>query len=246
VDTPLVTCIVPHHLDENAGYLKLCLDSILASEGVDFEVICVADTRERPKYPLGANDQRLQLFHDKSLGTASAKVNWAVKRAKGKYLWIISDDVMVSKYAMKTMVEGVAGNPIICNPLSNSDNGSQYWFGSTIPVKLTKEELHLPDNWGRGFFGGAPFLIPVRHFISFYCTMMSHETWDKVGELDERLDCRHNDHDYCLRARKLGIEPMINLGAFALHFGDRTLPKSTMPEQYAAADKAFLDKWAGQ
>lgn len=241
--TPLVTCIVPHHLDENHEYLKLCLDSILASEGVDFEIVCVADTKERPRYE--RQDERLFLLWDQELNTASSKLNWAAKRARGKYLWLISDDVMVSNGAMKTMVEGVGDNAIICNPMSNSDNGSQFFAKMDYPVKLSKEDVDFGSLSIEEYSDGTShaFLIPVRHFVSFYCTMIPKKVWDLVGELDEKMDVRGNDWDYCLRAQQKGIIPMINLGAFALHFGDKSLPKCTTQEQYAAADLAFMEKW---
>lgn len=242
---PSVTVIVPHHLDENHEYLKLCLDSILASEGVSFEVICVADTKEDIQYTSPTNQGGvLYKHHRPDLTTASAKVNWAAKQAKGKYLWIISDDVMVSKYAMRTMVEGMGENQIICNPMSNSDNGSQFYADLRgIPVKCSKEELKM--EWLDRGARIPPFLIPVIHFVSFYCTMIPKTVWDKVGELDARLDARHNDEDYCVRAKNLGIVPLINLGAFALHFGDKTLLKCTTEEQRNECSRIFINKLSG-
>ena len=95
-----------------------------------------------------------------------------------------------------------------------------------------------------GLDGNAPraALTIDPGWISFYCAMIPKTVLNRVGDLDEKLDVRYNDTDYCERARKLGIPSMINLGAFALHFGDRSLPKCTTAEQYADADKAWMEK----
>lgn len=235
---PLVTVIVPTHLDKNAGYLELCLESILASQDIDFEVICIADTVSPPKR---ITDPRLKMYWDRSLVTASDKFNWAVGHStqSSKYLWLISDDVMITPQAMKTMILGMGDNLILCNPMSNCDNGSQFYTDLGIPVKLTKENLpvQMPVS------NGMPFLIPVRQFISFYCTMIPRKVWQMVGELDGRMDYRWNDVDYCARAAKQGVQAMINLGAFALHFGDQSIPFSVTKEQMDACDKAFMDKY---
>ena len=251
--TPLVSVIIPHHLDENHEYLKLCVDSVLASEGVDFELLVVADTVNPPDMVI--TDPRMNLIWDRSLNLVSKKLNWAATQARGKYLWLISDDVMVSKSSMRVMVDGMGENQIICNPMSNSDNGSQFWGDVGFPVKLSREELLSMNSgtdlvaWYEGYRSEGtrltvPFLIPVRHFVAFYCTMIPKTVWEQVGELDDRMDFRHNDQDYCIRAAQLGIPSMINLGAFALHFGDKTLPKVTTPEQLNECTRVFQEKYA--
>ena len=250
MSNPLVTCIVTHHLNENAPYLKLCLDSILKSEGVDFEVICVADTAESPCYGL-VPEEIVRRVWDKTLNTASAKINWAAQQARGKYLWIISDDVMVGKHAMKSMAVVMGENKLICNPMSNSDAGSQFWGDVGFPVKHSIEgfksgnptqELDVVETF---VTTRMPLLVRANGFVAFYCTMMSKAVWDEVGELDATMDYRHNDQDYCIRAAQLGIPSMINLGAFALHFGDKTIPKCVTKEQLDECSRVFQAKYHG-
>ena len=253
MSNPLVTCIVTHHLDENAPYLKLCLDSILATKDVDFEVLCVADTKKHPTYQ--NDDRRLTTIWDRDLdhplATASAKMNWAAKHAAGKYLWFISDDVMVGKHAMKSMAVVMGENKLICNPMSNSDAGSQFWGDVGFPVKHSIEgfksgnptqELDVVETF---VTTRMPLLVRANGFVAFYCTMMSKAVWDEVGELDATMDYRHNDQDYCIRAAQLGIPSMINLGAFALHFGDKTIPKCVTKEQLDECSRVFQAKYHG-
>lgn len=251
MNAPLVSVIVTTHLDENAPYLKLCLDSLLASEGVDFEVIVVSDTDRPPALPAG---KAFRLCHDKKLKLAGTKFNHAIKHLchpQAKYLWLISDDVMVSKHAMLSMVHGMGENQIICNPMANGDNGTQYYTDLGVPLKLSYQDIVSGPHAYLEFAAATnrtakPFLIRVPQFVAFYCTMMPRTVWDKVGEIDVRLDYRHNDQDYCLRAWQLGFPSMINLGAFAIHFGDKTIPKCVTTEELDECTRVFTEKYSVQ
>lgn len=236
---PLVSVIVPHHLNANQVYLDLCLGSILASKYDHLEVLCISDSALPPKLP---DDPRVIGYHRPDLNNATRKLNFGASQASGKYLWFISDDVMIESHSMRTMVEGLSDNRIIAIPMSNGDNGSQFVTSLPWPIKLTHEEyaglpsIEIGDNKN-------PFLVFSKSFVSYFAVMMSKSIWQEVGELDEAMDQRWNDCDHCIRASKLGIAIMINLGAFALHFGDKTLPQCTTPEQYASCDEAFKNKW---
>lgn len=248
---PLVTVIVPHHLDENHEYLQLCLDSIIASKGVDFELICVADTLSYPRYrhTPSTGKWNLTIVHRPDLNTGSAKFNWAVKNSdqNSQYVWVISDDVMIAGNAMKKMVEGLGDKLAICNPMSNSDNWGHF-LATNLPIPV---KVDIKDFWDTNLLNliaykncpPNPILIPAQNFVSFYCTMIPRHLINLVGDLDERMEYRHNDQDYCYRAMKLGAQCMINLAAFALHFGDKTIPKCTTREQLEECSKVFLDKY---
>lgn len=244
----MVTVIVPTHLDENANYLKECVKSLLASTYEKFEILVIADTERMPALPL---DEKLKIWWDKELNTATKKLNFGSKHClpETQYLWLISDDVVVHPEAMKRLVLGLGNNELISNPMSNSDNGSQFFSSLSLPVKMSLDEYidlgkeRLLNQIEERLCPKETLLVPVPVFVAFYCTMIPKKVWDKVGLLDERMDVRHNDLDYCLRAAKLEIRSVINYSAFALHFGDKTLPKCTSPEEYQKADEAFYEKY---
>jgi hypothetical protein len=243
--TPAVSVIITHHLDRAKPALALCLEGMLRSRGVPFELILVSDTETEPVIPDVESPDcvRHTVYQDKTLNLASLKVNWAVKNAVhplAKYLWLVSDDVVVSERTMGKMVRGQEMLPGIHNPMSNSDNGSQFladWEGMSV-----KEDVR-PWKGLREMETQNAILVP-KPWVAFYCTMMPREVWDKVGELDARLDYRHNDQCYCIRAAQLGIPCMINFGAFALHFGDVTLPYCTTPDQLDECTRVFQEKYA--
>lgn len=248
---PVVSVIVPHHLNECQEYLDLCLTSILNSEGIDFEVICAADTKEPPAVP-----PSVFLIHDEKLSTGSAKINHAVKliSPSSKYIMIVSDDVMLTKSCLATLVKGVSHQEMICNPISNSEYHSKLLNGISIvsaddskrfdvPLKLTKEDIRGFEDMIYDLPSESVRLVPFP-YVGFYSTLIPLSVWKRVGTIDETLDVRHNDHDYCMRAARLGIPSVINYGCFSLHFGDRTLPKCTSVDDYKKADDAFIRKWS--
>lgn len=257
---PVVSVIVTHHLDRAKPALALCLEGILRSRGVPFELILVSDSETEPTIPnvYSPDCVRSTVCHDKTLNLASLKVNWAVKNAvhkDAKYLWLVSDDVVVSDDAMAKMVEGQEMAPGIHNPMSNSDNGSQFAakmkYSVKFPVEGRFRDVYnhmwhpLADINGEGC-AYVRTCVVSRPWVAFYCTMMPKEVWNRVGELDARLDFRNNDVDYCIRAARLGIPAMINFGAFALHFGDQTLPYCTTPEQLNECSRVFQEKYAAR
>ncbi len=248
---PLVTVISTHHLNENDKYLHWSLTSILASVGVDIEVLCYSSAKECPEVPNG-----VFLRHDPVNNVScSAKFNHGVKTASphSKFICMIADDVMVSKYALAEMADAIGDRAMILGPASNCDSTTRYQTDyyvngpgpcrgrMKIPQKCTLEEISGFETNVIDYRAGQRILIDPG-WISFYCVMMPKTVVSAVGGLDERMDVRWNDLEYCERALKLGIPAIIDLGAFALHFGDRTLPKCVTPEQYAAADKAFMER----
>lgn len=245
---PLVTIIVPHHLNENDEYLKWCLTSILASEGVALEVFCISDAKECPEVPPNVN-----VIHDPTLNNATKKWNYGQKFSShhAKYCMLISDDVMVSKHTIAELADTAGDVGMIVGPASNCDSTTRYRseysvndsFGNTqkIGLKSSLEEI-------KGFEYGIINIPKERRllidpgWISFYCTLFPKTVLEKVGEFNPDMDVRWNDYQYCVRARQLGIQSVLNLGVFAWHAGDRTLPKCTTEEEYTKADEAF-GKW---
>ena len=248
--TPLVSVIIPHHLDENRHYLEKCVNSVLASKTpFPYEVIVVADSKNMPLF-----NESVTVYHDVSgaLCNATRKAHFAVTKAhpESKYFLFISDDVVLGQSCMARMAEGMGDNHGICNPMSNSDNGSQYLTDMPMPVNIdpdwvSDERLAVMMQLMELKLAGLPKLIlqPRCGWVAFYCTMIPRKSWALIGPIDERLDVRHNDQDYCYRAAAKNIPTLINLGAFALHFGSKTLGKTTNDAEKNEATRVFMEKW---
>lgn len=247
---PHVSVLIPHHFNDNQGYLDQCLRSVLANSGVSFDVTVIADTEHPPVVPKG-----VKLVWDRSLSNASKKINHAMKHADGPNVLWMSDDVMIAKHLLATLSETVSKTNAICNAFSNNDIGSYYHAepklvapnGLTLPLKHNHElsELNGFEQCVIDYPQKDSILITVP-WIPFYCIMLSKSVFEFVGELDEKLDSRHNDEDYCLRAKHKGIRTLINLGTFAFHFGGKTLDRSVTMIERDECSKHFAEKWGLQ
>lgn len=251
---PEVTVLVTHHLNENDKYLDACLKSLLFTDNIPIEIICISDAKNPPRVEIAARDPRVQLIWDGKHVTCADKWREALRIAdpKAPYFIAISDDVMVSYGMIGKMQWMLAhsgiGEAILC-PQSNSDQTTRYLWNSGFPVKCKLEDLDAGKYGGRMrddviHWGGKENLLIPQDWVSFYCVMMPKSVIAKVGELDARMEVRGNDLDYCRRARQLGIPSYVQIGAFCLHFGDQTIPKCTTTTQYQAADEAMKEKYA--
>lgn len=247
---PVVSVIVPHQLDINAKYLALCLNALDHSLGVPFEVLVVAGTKDQPAVP-----SKFKLLHDRGRVGVAAKLeaafNWISKEST--HVLLLSDDVVVSTTAISAMYTSFQGREMIMNPMSNSDCTSMYEadiFLPSSPVSkkltpdmqiedFTSEEL---DNLKRVPATCVPKCLVPFPCVSFYCTMIPKSVWEKVGPLDPKLEFRHNDQDFCFRAMRLGIRSVVNFGAFAFHFGSRTMRHMATSETQQECTNYFMNK----
>lgn len=228
-----VSVIVTHHLRENEKYLNAAVDSLHA-QTVKPDIILVSS----------AEKKQFGWHHwDPELNNATKKVHYAVDNLipEEHDIMLMSDDVVISPNTVEDLMSG-AELGCIQNPISNNEHGSR-WISFGEPhqpsypynPKLIDKVLKMSP--------GPKHMFQVP-WISFYCTYIPREVWNKVGRLDERLEVRHNDQDYCFRAARLGIPTFINTGGFALHFGSKTLPKVTSQEEYEKASQVFKEKYS--
>lgn len=243
-----VSVLLFHHLPQNREYLDLALKAVLDSQDIDFQVLLICDysIENVPEHP------RLKVYCDSELNTATRKANWGVKHTSGDFILLLSDDVVLNKFALRNMVEGAGENAVIVNPMSNQENGSRYLADLSLSddegrTLLLKHDMSIEAV--RGFEKCIieakplpPVQIPVP-WLSFYCTLVPRKVWELVGELDEQFETAYNDVDYCYRAKTLGVHMLINLSAFCLHFGSKTLSQVATDQQKRAASFAFMAKY---
>ncbi len=247
---PIVSVLLTHHLDACRPYLSWAIEGVMRSKGVPFELIVLADSETKPDVPEG-----VQLIWDKNLNTGTKKINHGVEIMNAPNLLIHSDDVVLSETALFYLVHMANNQPIIQGVMSNSDIRGRY----ITPLELEKEgsaiiltpDMDMEDmaGWKKELFEFAspfvrqPFLMR-QDYVCFFCTFMSKDTFRRVGPLDDDLDARHNDQDYCARAARYGVSTWINFSAFAFHFGSKTLNISASQEMRDEASRKFAQKIA--
>lgn len=242
--------IITHHLNKNDYLLEMGLKSIREQDAeLDIGTWVVSDAKETPKV-MSLDNFKWELCLDPKFSTASAKVNHAMNyliRKDADYVLWMSDDVFLTKSCVRRMVETCMDpDNLIVNPASNSDQPVQYIIrhklGGVDIFRLS--EIARPEDCELQVLFNYQTDIQLTwamHRMSFFCTMMQPKTFFKIGPLDEKLDSRHNDDDYCIRAKREKIYPVMNIEAFAWHWGSKTINES-----YTKADRNAATEYFGK
>jgi CDP-glycerol glycerophosphotransferase len=109
---PGISVIVPVYLV--AEYLPGCLDSILADEDADLEVIAIDDASPDASGAIlderAAADSRLRVVHlDQNGGQGHAR-NLALDMASGDYVWFVDGDDMLADSALTTVAKALTAS----------------------------------------------------------------------------------------------------------------------------------------
>ncbi len=107
---PLVSAIICTHNRDR--YLGFALDSLLAQDFSDFEIIVVdnaSSDRTREIVEARLNDQRLRYIYESEIGLSIAR-NTGAKIADGEILAYLDDDAIASPQWLKTIYSAYRGN----------------------------------------------------------------------------------------------------------------------------------------
>jgi len=248
---PKITSLITHHLNECDKFVENAAISALNSEGVDNEVIVLSDALKPPRVPTKA-----RLIWDRGLGNASQKVHQGISKARfdSEAFLLMSDDVIISMGAAASMYRGASTFNAIVAPVSNQDNGIRYMTAFELErpdgqVKYAPRTADFVDMMG---WEGAVMNYKRRELVEnpifmrvdwqpFFCVLIMRGIWDKVGPLDHELDFRGNDVAWCQKAAGYGIPTLVHFGAFAFHYGSKTLDKLSAAEK-AKADEIYMRK----
>jgi hypothetical protein len=254
----LVSVCVTHHLNINDEYLKHALAGLSAQKTeFAFEVIVItsAESVNVDVLSYSRDGAQFKIVHDTKLNNATVKFKhfMRIKSPDSKFILMHSDDVVMAGPTLQNFVLAQASltTLIIQNPLCNGDVPNKYITPVFINLNNSPCVIpqHLDHDWltsdkmaALAAWRPSMMLLCPFDWLAFYCTFMPIEVLEKVGELDERLDCKNNDVDFCFRAGALNIASMVNFGALAIHFGSKTLQYTKSKEDEAKADAVFTEK----
>lgn len=246
----MISVIVTTHLSSNLPYLNRCLFSLTKQTTKNFEAVCISSAEERPTQEHHIHG--IPLHWDQKLDCSSKKIEWAMNHINkaSKYVVLLSDDVILSNTCLERMsafLDAVNGNAIAC-PVSNSDIGSQFLRTLEVGGKALHPNMNLFDTLGieqdlMAF--NSTYMIAQRvDWFAFFCPMIPTKLFRDMGGLDPNLETRHNDQDFCLRARHhFSVNSYILHDAFAFHYGSKTLAHTADEEEKKKQSQYFLQKW---
>lgn len=217
--------------------VQQCIESILNQETPYIYEIWVVDNY--------SNDQTARTIADKypevrlitnkeNVGFAAAN-NQAIRKANGKYIWLLNPDTKLNENAISPLIEAFERNQDVAvtgSLLANPDGSLQR---SCYPFPTLSNEIfrlfHLEQfrkdrydmrTWGQN----QTREIEVNQGASF---MIRKTALDQVGLLDERFYIYTEEVDLCYRLHQAGWKILWQPLSQVIHFGGQSTQQNRLP-----------------
>ncbi|MDP3446198.1 MAG: glycosyltransferase, partial [Ignavibacteria bacterium] len=226
---------------------KKFYESLLSSGSSEYELIIIdnASTDETEKYleEISLLNEKIKVIKNNfNLGFPSA-VNQGIKEAKGKYINIVNNDIVLTEGWLERLIEVAESDSRIglVGPISNEVSGLQ----KDENAKYNSiEEMHEYAAKVKEQNHGEVFNFPR---IAFLCTLIKKEVIEKIGGLDERFTPgNYEDDDFCLRAQLAGFKTVIAKDVFIHHYGSKSFKadgENKYAERLEINKQKFIGKW---
>ncbi len=241
--SPKLSAIVLNyaHLSDTINCLKALRRS---KEGKQVQYIVVDNSPQK-----GTGETLSKIFPDliylsspANLGFAGGN-NLGIKKALSSgstHILIINPDVTIGTNFFEPLLKHFSDQKVgLVAPAIKHVQKGQIFYGleGKVNWKLAKPEhcnlRHLND------------LRPiVSEFVSFACVIISKETFEKVGLLDDKYFMYFEDVDYCLTARKHGQKIILDPGVLVSHQTSSSFKKPTQKLLISfKSHLRFIYKW---
>lgn len=202
--TPLVSVVVPVYNMES--FLPETLDSILASDYPNFEVVVVDDGSKDASYRVACDyakkDRRVRAYTQPNGGACAAR-NQAVRLAEGEFILPVDADNLIEPGLIADSVKEILKDPSVKVVAPRAD-----FFGErTGEWKLPPFSLHLL----------------ARKNIMDTCALYRKKEWERVGGYCENIIARE-DWEFWIAILKDGGK-VVRLPEIGLHYRIRNVSK---------------------
>jgi len=236
-----------------------CLRSIFVeTKALEFEVIVVDNaSTDGSVEAIAAEFQAVHvLAQTQNLGFAQAN-NLAAKQGQGKYLLLLNPDTVVLDRAIETLVglartrpqNGIYGGRTLFE--DGTLNPTSCWQRQTLwsvfcrAVGLSAvfrySRLFDPESYGawRGKW------VREVDIVSGCFLLIRRELWEDLGGFSECFFMYGEEADLCLRARRLGIRPLVTTDARIVHYGGaaETVRADKLVQLYLAKGTLMWRHW---
>jgi GT2 family glycosyltransferase/radical SAM superfamily enzyme YgiQ (UPF0313 family)/Tfp pilus assembly protein PilF/glycosyltransferase involved in cell wall biosynthesis/SAM-dependent methyltransferase len=242
---PRITSIIIPCFNQ-LDYTKKCLQSIEQHTAVTHEIILIDNgstdgTRAYlEKYAKDHEHVRL-ILNKKNLGFAVAN-NQAMQIARGDYIMLLNNDVVVTDTWLDRMIGYLEQSPDIAmvGPMSNAVSGYQLVqkvsYGNNIKKMQTFARNFAARNSGKS--------TDIMRLVGF-CLLIRKEVLDVIGGLDENyISGNFEDDDLCLRSFIAGYRNVMAGDVFVHHYGNMTFKGNAI--DYRTAMKSNLQYFSGK
>lgn len=216
--------------------LQRCLESVYASsDSLSLEVICVDDASgDGTPAQIRAQFPQAQLIRNQFQQPYPITNNQGVGRARGRYVALVNDDVLVAPEAFQRLVQFLDSHPQAgaASPRLHNDDGTIQpcvrRFPDLVAALAQSVDLHRlwPGNsWTRRYYADDFDYNRTQpaESIGTTCYVMRRECWEQVGGLDERFPINFCDLDLNWRINEAGWQVWLVAEAEAVHYGGQTM-----------------------
>ena len=193
-------------------YLPKCIDSVLAQDFEDYEVILIDDGSTDgesgaicDRYA-AAHPERIRAIHKPNGGVGEAR-NVGIEAAQGEYLLLLNNDVEVRNADWLTELLRQCAHPggaAICGAeLFYPDETLQHAGVITGLGGYAGHSHKYKKAGGSGYMFRAATVQDLSA-VTGACLLVKTSVWDEMGGLDEAFAVAFNDVDFCLRVREAG------------------------------------------
>ncbi|MGB9697807.1 MAG: glycosyltransferase [Thermodesulfobacteriota bacterium] len=160
------------------------------------------------------------ISNDKNMGFAAGN-NRGIAEAKGDYILLLNNDVVVTPGWLKRMLNIAERKSEIgiIGPMSNYVSGPQLLEDVKYNIHTLEGLNEFAIQYAQKNQGRA------RQFwrVVGFCMLIKKAVIEKIGGLDERYGIGNfEDDDFSIRARLAGFESWIAEDSYVHHFGNRT------------------------
>ncbi len=215
--------------------------SVLATAGVDIEVIVVAG-REMPSLvveQLRALGSQVRIVDYQQQFNFSAVVNLGAAHARGENLLLLNDDTEVigANWLVQMLDACTAGVGAVGAKLLFEDGTLQH-AGHTYRTAAGHVGFGLPGNSP----GRNGLLLRRRKVagVTAACMLTPYSVFDAVGGFTAQLPGNYNDVDYCMKLRVAGWSCVYEPAAVLYHFESRSRVAGIKPEDVEMIQRRWL------
>lgn len=224
-----------------------CLRSISRHTPEPYELIVVdngsTDGTSEQLAVLAAEDKRIRLILNHDNRGYAAGCNQGMQQARGDYIVLLNNDVVVTPEWLSGLLECHASHPLvgIVGPLTNSASGIQ-----VVPE---------PDYACHGGLDLFARLFRIQHRfrrvrsrrVVGFCMLFSKKLISEIGLLDEQFGTgNYEDDDFCIRAALAGYQNLVAADVYVHHYGSMTFKGNRIDYRPALVRNAalFHEKWS--
>ena len=200
-------------------YTEECLAALARHTPESHEIIFVDNGSDDGTVEFLRNlvkdDSHYRLIENSSNRGFAAGCNQGLTEARGKFLVLLNNDVVVTPGWLSGLLDCHRSAPLagIVGPLTNNASGIQGLgpndYGSAGLDEFARQ-FHIRNLYRR---------ISSRRLVGF-CMLFSRQLYQEIGGLDERFGTgNYEDDDFCLRTAIAGYRNLIAGDIYVHHYG---------------------------